>query len=1153
MALFIFTNDYHHLVWTYVALDATNPLLPLIHPYAVGFWGIMGYLLVVVVTGCFVFYREVPSVPHLFVRQSSVVVYVAFGCIFAAILDIVLFGPMGLNTGIGFVHWAFATGSILLLFVFRRVWIGDILPVASETVLEGMGDLVILLDTEGHIIDLNPAAEKMCGHTINEICGKHIKEMCPLWPSREELTGIDGRSGKRIALDSGVTQRIYDVYSSPLLDHQGNNMSDVCVLRDVTDLEGNLQLLDQKNMELVRRNAQLAKVREIALGIDTVSTVEEVWTQLVELSRDIPGVRFVIVQQLDESGRFITTPYYSKIRNQAIANVLNKLGFDPDVHLGKTSASGMFQFRVAESKVARDYLRNRRTVVSERLAELTDGVMNSVLADSLQRAVNLKKFVIVPIHSLSQPQRSLIFFLHEEVPLDILEMVGAHCSAALQNIITIEQLKEEISERRRAEDEREHSDYMLKEIMDSTRDGLALLDITGKVIHVNKRLLEFSGYSPEEITGKRFKVLKMFPPQSIAKMAVGFAQAVSGTLEQPIEVEGYTKIGEKKVLEMNASLLRDGGKAAQVFVIMRNITERKQWEEALIKANVWLRALQGVTASIHSTLDLKSILKYITDGAIHNLGYTTAFIVIRNDEKKCFEMMSISTKKKILSQIEKILGFSLKELSIPTDPEMIPGLRPVLEGRMVIAKNLADIGYPLFSKEICFAIQKLRRTKNYIVLPLELEKELVGGVLVTSPREEVSEEELDVLKVFAGAASDALRNANLLVQSKRAEEAVRDGQEKLQKMFESATDAITVTDLNGVITECNERTVELHSFGSKDEVIGKSAFDLIAPSDHEWAKVNMQKTLTEGSIENIEYTLFRADGSEFPGELSASVLKGASGSPLGFIAFTRDITERKRMEEQLQHSQLLASMGEMTAGIAHEVGNPLASILLYSELVMKSGISPKAKKDLMVVHDEAKRAGQLMKDLLAYSRRVTPDMHRVDMQNILKKVLDMRRYEQTVHNITLSVNSANDPLRVWGDSSQLMQVFMNLILNAEEALGPSKGGNILVTTHRNGQWAKVSVADNGTGIPENNLNQVFHPFFTTKPIGSGTGLGLSVCYGIVTNHNGLIHAENNKMGGATFTVELPLAKAGKQETPILGDRKNNYDLHIAGGSARGIR
>ena len=260
------------------------------------------------------------------------------------------------------------------------------------------------------------------------------------------------------------------------------------------------------------------------------------------------------------------------------------------------------------------------------------------------------------------------------------------------------------------------------------------------------------------------------------------------------------------------------------------------------------------------------------------------------------------------------------------------------------------------------------------------------------------------------------------------------------------------------------------------------------------------------------------------------LIKGQVDSRL-LLRSIRYAIERKQAQEQLQHSQLLASLGEMTAGIAHEVNNPLGSILLYSELLMSSDVPSQTRKSLKVIHDEAKRAAKIMTDLLTYGQRMRPQMRRLNLHGILKKVLAMRRYQERVQNITTSTNLPNGPLYVKGDSCQLMQVFINLMLNAEEVLRESNGGNILVTTQVDGEWVKISIADDGIGIPQENLNQVFHPFSTTKRVGEGTGLGLSICYGIVTGHNGLIYAENNEMGGATFTVELPLAEIRDMKTP----------------------
>lgn len=160
-------------------------------------------------------------------------------------------------------------------------------------------------------------------------------------------------------------------------------------------------------------------------------------------------------------------------------------------------------------------------------------------------------------------------------------------------------------------------------------------------------------------------------------------------------------------------------------------------------------------------------------------------------------------------------------------------------------------------------------------------------------------------------------------EGKRAEKALRESEEKCRRMFQDVTDAITVTDMKGVITNVNKRTLELHDYESKTEILGKSAFELIAPHDHDKAVANMQKTLEEGSVKGVEYTLVRRDGSEFPGELSASVLRDSSGNPIGYIAITRDITERKRVEAELRR---LATIDVLT-----DVYNRRSGLLLFRQ------------------------------------------------------------------------------------------------------------------------------------------------------------------------------------------------------------------------------
>ena len=377
-------------------------------------------------------------------------------------------------------------------------------------------------------------------------------------------------------------------------------------------------------------------------------------------------------------------------------------------------------------------------------------------------------------------------------------------------------------------------------------------------------------------------------------------------------------------------------------------------------------------------------------------------------------------------------------------------------------------------------------------------------------------------------ASEALR--------KRVEEALGVSEGRYRLLADNVTDVIWTMDMNLRFTYVSPSVTLLRGY-SAEETITQTLTEVLTAASF---KIAMKTLAEELAIENMEQKdLSRSrtleleqrckDGSTVWSETKMNFLRDPNGQAVGILGVTRDITERKRAEEQLQHAQLLASLGEMTAGIAHEVNNPLGSVLLYSELLMASDVPSQIKKDLRIIHDEAKRATRIMTALLTYSYGISSKVRRFDLRGILNKVLEMRRYAEKMQNISVSTNLLNYPLYVKGNSSQLTQVFINLMLNAEEALRESDGGNIVITTETSGKWVKVSIADNGTGIPEENLDRVFHPFFTTRQVGEGTGLGLSSCYGIVTGHNGLIRAENNEMGGATFTVELPLAEVREKE------------------------
>ena len=236
--------------------------------------------------------------------------------------------------------------------------------------------------------------------------------------------------------------------------------------------------------------------------------------------------------------------------------------------------------------------------------------------------------------------------------------------------------------------------------------------------------------------------------------------------------------------------------------------------------------------------------------------------------------------------------------------------------------------------------------------------------------------------------------------------------------------------------------------------------------------------------------------------------------------------EREKMQEHLIVQDRLASIGQLVSGIAHEMNNPLTGVIGFSDLLMKrTDLPDDAKEDLKIVNDEALRTARVVKGLLIFARKQKAEKESLDINSIIQSVLQLRSYEYKVSNIEVYTQLAPELPQVLGNSGQLQQVFINLIVNAEQAmLEAHNKGTLTIVTKRVGDIIKASITDDGPGISPENMRKLFTPFFTTKEVGKGTGLGLSICHGIVTEHGGKIYVDSEPGKGATFVVELPINK-----------------------------
>jgi signal transduction histidine kinase len=264
-----------------------------------------------------------------------------------------------------------------------------------------------------------------------------------------------------------------------------------------------------------------------------------------------------------------------------------------------------------------------------------------------------------------------------------------------------------------------------------------------------------------------------------------------------------------------------------------------------------------------------------------------------------------------------------------------------------------------------------------------------------------------------------------------------------------------------------------------------------------------------------------------------ALLNDRRGNVIGKMVSLIDNTEfrqvqarRRELEARNQLMSRLSTVGEMAAGIAHEVSNPLATVLGYSELLMKQDVPEDMRKDLEVIGEGAERAAAILERLLVFAGQQDGIFEPVQVNSIIDSAIDFRKHSLEVNNIEV-IRQFDDKLpRIVANSSQLHEVFLNLLMNAESAITETgKDGRITISTEKNTTNIHIFINDNGTGISPENLDKIFNPFFTTKGVGKGTGLGLSICHGIVTGHNGEINVESEPGSGSTFVVTLPMKKS----------------------------
>jgi len=371
-----------------------------------------------------------------------------------------------------------------------------------------------------------------------------------------------------------------------------------------------------------------------------------------------------------------------------------------------------------------------------------------------------------------------------------------------------------------------------------------------------------------------------------------------------------------------------------------------------------------------------------------------------------------------------------------------------------------------------------------------------------------------ILKPFN--ISDIKISIEIALYQHQMNQRLRESEETYRQLMEHSPDAVVLTDLQGNIEMFNNQMLALSDFNK--EIIGKNISEYVEPKNKQFLDSVLQKTLELGIVRNIENKLVRKDHSTCPVEFSFSLIRDINGNAKAFLGVIRDITKRREMEKQLFLKERLAGVGQLAAGLAHNLRNPLSIISSTAQYCLEDlEINGQSKEALEVIKRNADSAGGMIYELLNFAGPKEMDIKPDSLYSSLNKVHRMMEPDLTPHGIRFIKEIKQKGIRAIYDADSIIKVLINIYLNSIQSI--KRTGFIRTGISASDSYAIIKIEDNGCGIPQENLAKIFDPFFSTKE--KGTGLGLSICHRSLESQNGSIIVESKLNQGTIVTVRLP--------------------------------
>ncbi len=519
-----------------------------------------------------------------------------------------------------------------------------------------------------------------------------------------------------------------------------------------------------------------------------------------------------------------------------------------------------------------------------------------------------------------------------------------------------------------------------------------------------------------------------------------------------------------------------------------------------VKKSERIQAIADIDRATLSSLHTEDILSRIVSKIRRAIPCTRASLCRYDREKRQFTVAAVHCDKETKIGLGKTIGFGENTLS-----------EVVTRGKHVYIEELTGngtlTGNELFSESI----------RSILCVPLRIKNDIIGTLNFGSDQiRGFTHEDIATAEDLANHLSIAISNAALFESTLRSKR-------EWQNTFDSISDPIFIHDLNRMVIKVNR------AFAKKLDV---SPPDLIGRRCNEFFSSSLHDAICPDpvSLHPDKPRIFEVEIEKFSGtyEVATIPLIDDELKATGVIHICRDITESKRLKEELIQSEKLSALGQLVSGVAHELNNPLTGVMGYAQLLVTKEDNEQHKTYAEKILRESERAAKIVQNLLAFARKTKAVKAPANINNIIEKTVELRAYNLRTNNIQIvkNLNSGIPPIVV--NEQQMQQVFLNILINAEQAMADrQKSGTITISSEiLNGserRRVKIEFMDEGPGVPEQFLSRIFDPFFTTKEVGKGTGLGLSISLGLVKDHGGTISAKNHQ-NGAIFSIELPVVE-----------------------------